>query len=118
MANERRQISKAGILKLIGRAVLLTCLTAGAFFGGWYLYTMRNSETMVCLTMMSEDGLLVYKFRGSGDDLPDTGENGGDEPSGIPGEDPNWSYIPFGNRMRITGASGKRVSLDEIYTYP
>lgn len=118
MANEPKHNYKGGILKVIGTALLLICLTAGAFFAGWYLYTMRNSETMVCLTMMSEDGLLVYKFEGPGD-VPDAGQDSdGDDPGDIPDTEPDWRYVPFGQRVRVTGASGKRVALDEIYTYP
>lgn len=131
MAREQKDNHKGGILKTTGKALLLICLTAGAFYLGWHFYTMRNSETMVCLTMMSEDGLYIYQYQAAGD-APDPSENGGngsndgsDGGSSAGGEDneipeayPHWGFVSFGSRVHVTGVSGDRVALEDIYTYP
>jgi hypothetical protein len=131
VAREQKDNHKGGILKTTGKALLLICLTAGAFYLGWHFYTMRNSETMVCLTMMSEDGLYIYQYQAAGD-APDPSENGGngsndgsDGGSSAGGEDneipeayPHWGFVSFGSRVHVTGVSGDRVALEDIYTYP
>jgi hypothetical protein len=127
VAREHKGNRKSGILKTIAKALLLICLTAGAFYLGWHFYTMRKSETMVCLTMMSEDGLFIYNYQ-SAEAAPDTEDervpedgveeaDGGDGPE-IPVTDPDWGFASFGRRVRVTGVSGQRLALEDIYTYP
>ncbi len=120
--SKQRDNHKGGILKGIAKALLLISLAAGAFYFGWHLFTMRNSQTIVCLTMLSEEGLFIYRYQ-SPERRPDTGsDNGtganGDDTGDVPNSDSDWAYVGFGRKVRLTGVSGKPVSLGEIYSGP
>ncbi|HHY12132.1 MAG TPA: hypothetical protein GX529_05825, partial [Firmicutes bacterium] len=117
MNSKQRDNHKGGILKGIAKALLLISLAAGAFYFGWHLFTMRNSQTIVCLTMLSEEGLFIYRYQ-SPERRPDTGsDNGtganGDDTGDVPSSDSDWAYVGFGRKVRLTGVSGKPVSLGE-----
>ena len=116
MAKALKQQSNK-VLEGVVKALLLILLAAGAFYLGSALFAMRNSQTMVCLTVPSEEGLLVYKYQGPIEQPVsdnDTGDSGG-QPLEKPDCDTDWAYIEFGEKVRLLGDSGKVDTLDEIY---
>lgn len=107
-------------LKSIAKALLLIVLAAGAFYLGLTVYTMRNSHKAVCLSIPSEEGLLVYNYCPPGkgpDSLDEPSDKSGLQPR-VPDGKLDWVMVEFSSKVRFLDAAGKSSLLEDIFGAP